>query len=226
MENLSYVNEAFEHPELPPRSETVSEKPSLKPGVMYPVVTQVEKTEPERGQWSNQLEFILSTVGYAVGLGNVWRFPYLAYVNGGGSFLIPYTIMLLFAGLPLFFMELALGQYSGQGPTRVYGRIAPAFKGLGFAMVVATAFVGVYYNVIMAWTLFYMFSGFQAELPWANCTELNSPNCGYTNSSVSPPEDYFNYVMLGLDESITWSNFGTMSWKLVREMILTWTDIL
>ena len=55
---------------------------------------------------------------------------YKAYTHGGGSFLVPYTFMLLFAGLPLFFMELALGQYSGAGPTRVFGRLAPIAKGL------------------------------------------------------------------------------------------------
>merc|ERR1711902_376030 len=102
------------------------------------VASVPEPEQPERGRWSNQFEFILSTGGYAVGLGNVWRFPYLAYQNGGGSFLLPYAIMLFFAGLPLFFMELALGQYTGQGPTRVFGRLAPAFKGLGYAMIAAT----------------------------------------------------------------------------------------
>ena len=151
-----------------------------------PEVKNVEEVdEEERGQWDNQCEFILSTVGYAVGLGNVWRFPYLAYTNGGGSFLIPYVIMLFFAGLPLFFMELALGQYSRQGPTKVFGRIAPVFQGLGLAMLGATFFVGIYYNMIIGWTLFYMFSGFTSELPWEGCTpNVSSHHCIEANRTI------------------------------------------
>jgi len=235
MENQAYVNDAFENGAnnksnnnfefAEKKAHHITDgQPSVFPTGTYPVISQVQDTPkpPERAQWSNQFEFILSTVGYAVGLGNIWRFPYLAYENGGGSFLVPYTIMLFFAGLPLFFMELCLGQYSGQGPTRVFGRLAPAFKGLGYAMLGATAFVSIYYNVIMAWTLFYMFSGFSETLPWSNCTAANSPHCGFDNSSVSPAEDYFNYVMLGRDESITWSNFGPMSWQLVLCLLGSW----
>ena len=67
---------------------------------------------PQRGTWTNQVEFFLSCLAYAVGIGNVWRFPYMCYKNGGGVFLIPYLVMLFLAALPMFYLELALGQFA------------------------------------------------------------------------------------------------------------------
>ncbi|XP_078067342.1 sodium- and chloride-dependent neutral and basic amino acid transporter B(0+)-like isoform X2 [Mustelus asterias] len=70
----------------------------------------------ERGNWSSKTDYLLSVIGCAVGLGNVWRFPYLAYKNGGGVFLIPYTLMLALVGIPMFFLESSFGQFASLGP--------------------------------------------------------------------------------------------------------------
>ncbi|RUS72522.1 hypothetical protein EGW08_019718, partial [Elysia chlorotica] len=85
--------------------------------------------EEERDTWSKKIDFLLSVVGFSVDLANVWRFPYLCYKNGGGAFLIPYTMMLLLGGIPLFYMELALGQFNKTGAITCWGAICPLFKG-------------------------------------------------------------------------------------------------
>ncbi|XP_046542266.1 sodium- and chloride-dependent glycine transporter 2-like [Haliotis rubra] len=125
----------------------------------------------ERGTWGGRFEFLLSCVGYAVGLGNVWRFPYLCYKNGGATFLIPYAIMLVIAGLPLFFLELAVGQFASEGPITVW-KVSPAFHGIGFAMVTISGMVSIYYNVIIMYAIYYMFVSFVSlddTVPWATC---------------------------------------------------------
>ena len=122
----------------------------------------------ERGNWSGRFDFFLSCLGYAVGLGNVWRFPYLAYKNGGGAFFIPYTIFLAFVGIPIFFMELSLGQYGSNGPVTCW-KFAPLFTGIGYGMVAVSALVAIYYNMIIAWAIYYLFSSFTSTLPWETC---------------------------------------------------------
>ncbi|XP_062131358.1 LOW QUALITY PROTEIN: sodium- and chloride-dependent glycine transporter 1 [Drosophila sulfurigaster albostrigata] len=143
-----------------------------------PDAATIEATEPERGNWTGRFDFLLSLLGYSVGLGNVWRFPYLCYNNGGGAFLIPFTIMLIIAGLPLMFMELSFGQYAALGPVAIYRRFCPLFRGLGTGMVIVSAIVMLYYNLIIAWTIFYMFASFRTQLPWQNCEpEWSTVHC-------------------------------------------------
>jgi len=138
-----------------------------------------EEEELDRGTWDNQCDFFLSCLGYAVGLGNVWRFPYLCYEHGGVTFLIAYLTMLLVSGLPLFFLELSLGQWAGKGPLKVFGRMAPIAKGLGYGMLMISFLVVIYYNLIIAWTIYYTFAGFTSELPWTYCGNgsLTSQDC-------------------------------------------------
>nr|XP_019942537.1 PREDICTED: sodium- and chloride-dependent neutral and basic amino acid transporter B(0+) [Paralichthys olivaceus] len=133
----------------------------------------------ERGNWASKREYILSTIGYAVGLGNIWRFPYVAYKNGGGAFLIPYFVMLVVAGIPLFFLESALGQFCSQGPINIW-RAVPLLQGVGVAMVMMTLIVSIYYNVILSYSLYYLFASFQSPLPWTSCFSWADSNCSNT----------------------------------------------
>ena len=112
------------------RADETIELPVVKSHPDTSTKMAIDKLElmPERGTWSSKLDFVLSVVGLAIGLGNVWRFPYLCYKNGGGAFLVPYITALILAGVPMFFMELALGQMLTIGGLGVF-KIAPIFKG-------------------------------------------------------------------------------------------------
>ncbi|XP_059833415.1 sodium- and chloride-dependent neutral and basic amino acid transporter B(0+)-like isoform X4 [Hypanus sabinus] len=122
----------------------------------------------ERGNWSSKTDYLLSMIGCAVGLGNVWRFPYLAYRNGGGAFLIPYTLMLAFAGMPVFFLESAFGQFASCGCIAVW-KAVPMLQGVGITMMIVVSFCNLTYNCIIAYSLYYLFVSFQSPLPWADC---------------------------------------------------------
>uniref|UniRef100_A0AAX7UXV9 Transporter n=1 Tax=Astatotilapia calliptera TaxID=8154 RepID=A0AAX7UXV9_ASTCA len=138
-------------------------------------------------QWGGKYEFLLSCIGYCVGLGNVWRFPYLCYRNGGGVFLIPYFIMLIVTGVPLFLMELSLGQYGAAGPITVW-KCCPLLKGIGIGMLCVSTLVCLYYNVIIAWTFYYLGSSFQSPLPWS------CENCSHSTGIGSTPHTTLNWI--------------------------------
>ncbi|XP_060600732.1 sodium- and chloride-dependent GABA transporter 1-like isoform X2 [Ruditapes philippinarum] len=138
----------------------------------------------EREGWKGTMDFILTCIGYAVGLGNIWRFPYLCYKSGGGAFFIPYVIFLCLCGIPLFFMETVYGQFSSLSPIAIWN-ISPMFKGVGIGMVIVSGLVCVYYNVIVAWTLYYLFMSFRAVLPWSTCGNWwNTDHCLDVERSV------------------------------------------
>ncbi|XP_078267992.1 sodium- and chloride-dependent neutral and basic amino acid transporter B(0+)-like [Rhinoraja longicauda] len=128
-----------------------------------------------RGNWSLKADYMLSAIGFTVGLGNLWRFPYLVYKNGGGAFLIPYAIMMTFTGIPMVFLESALGQFSSLGPLEAW-KVVPILQGLGIVSFSMAIIQATYYNAIIAYGLYYLFASFQFPLPWADCSSLWGPN--------------------------------------------------
>ncbi|MFD1213216.1 sodium-dependent transporter [Arthrobacter sp. GCM10027362] len=111
---------------------------------------------PPREVWSTRKVFILSAIGSAVGLGNIWRFPYVAYENGGGAFIIPYLVALLTAGIPLLFLDYAVGhRFRGSAPL-AFRRLTPRAEALGWWQVAICFVIAIYYAVIIAWAAMYM----------------------------------------------------------------------
>lgn len=123
----------------------------------------------QRESWSARSGFILAAIGSAVGLGNIWRFPYVSYENGGGAFFIPYLVALMTAGFPLLFLDYVIGQkYKGAPPT-AYRRLVRSAEGIGWWQVAVCTIIGVYYASVLSWAGSYMF--FALNQAWGDDTE-------------------------------------------------------
>ncbi|XP_018009290.1 sodium- and chloride-dependent creatine transporter 1 [Hyalella azteca] len=188
----------------------------------------------EREQWSSKFEFILSVIGFCVGLGNVWRFPYLCYKNGGGAFLIPYVVCALVGGVPMFFLEVGIGQFMSEGGISVW-KMCPLFRGIGYAAISVCNLLNMYYIVIIAWALYYFVLSFQSTLPWATCgnwwntaacvsdatnhstlAELRSMNITPRDSVV----EFWDNKVLQITDGV--DDMGGMVWPLFGCLIFCW----
>ncbi|WP_040667074.1 sodium-dependent transporter [Neisseria wadsworthii] len=121
----------------------------------------------QRETFSSRKAFMFAAIGSAVGLGNIWRFPYITYDNGGGAFIIPYLVALLTAGIPLLFLDYAIGhKYRGSAPL-AYRRMNKHFETFGWWQVLINVIISIYYAVIIGWaasyTYFAFFSGWGAD---------------------------------------------------------------
>ncbi|MEA2012043.1 MAG: sodium-dependent transporter [Verrucomicrobiota bacterium] len=124
-------------------------------------------SENKRSVWGTNFGFLMATVGSAVGLGNIWRFSYMAYENGGGAFLVPYIVALLVAGIPLMILEYALGHKEKGAPPLAFARHHKGWEWVGWWMpTVATVGIILFYSVIIGWSLNYFCYSF--TLKWGS----------------------------------------------------------
>ena len=112
----------------------------------------------KKGQWASSLGFILATAGAAVGLGNLWKFPYLMGKNGGFQFLITYLIFIAVLGLPVMITEMSIGRMTGKGPVQAYENLNPKSKIIGIMGILCAFIILSYYCVIGGWILKYIAS--------------------------------------------------------------------
>uniref|UniRef100_A0A8C8GX69 Transporter n=1 Tax=Oncorhynchus tshawytscha TaxID=74940 RepID=A0A8C8GX69_ONCTS len=213
--------------------DTLKPSPGKSPGTRPE--DEAEGKPVQREKWNSKLDFILSVAGGFVGLGNVWRFPYLCYKNGGGAFLIPYTIFLFGGGLPVFFLEVALGQYTSEGGITCWEKLCPIFTGIGYASIVIVSLLNIYYIVILAWGLYYLFQCFQPELPWAKCkNSWNTDRCvedtirknktlmlaANITNFTSPVTEFWERNVLSISSGI--DEIGEVKWDLALCLLGVW----
>ncbi|EDS33814.1 amino acid transporter Ag_AAT8 [Culex quinquefasciatus] len=192
---------------------------------------------PGRDQWGKGIEFLMSCIAMSVGLGNVWRFPFIALENGGGAFVIPYIIVLLLVGKPVYYMEMIIGQFSSRGSVKVYDCV-PALRGdyvllqcqfrkyfkidqackhsictlcIGYGQVLSIAIVSTYYASLMATTLKYLFESFQKILPWATCDERWAGFCIPSGGAGASAGDALNSTITAAALSASNATSAVMS---------------
>jgi len=125
-----------------------------------------ENETPKRETWGSNIEYYLGSIGFAVGFGSLWRFPYVVYANGGGVFLIPYTIFVVVLAFPLFYLESALGQMYQKSSPGCFEKAGKKYRGVGIAQIITSFSLGAFYNVLMAYSLIFLWESFTWELPW------------------------------------------------------------
>ena len=129
--------------------------------------TTVSVEQPKRQDtWTGQTGFLLAAIGSAIGLGNIWRFPGVAYTNGGGAFLIPYLVAILFVGIPMLWLDYALGHKFRGSPAWALRRIKAGGEFIGWFQVFVSFVILTYYAAVIAWGVQYTI--FSVKQSWGD----------------------------------------------------------
>ena len=156
-----------------------------------------------REVWPSRTSFVLAAMGSAVGLGNVWRFPYYCYKFGGGAFLIPYFVALFTTGIPIMILEYSCGHKFRTSAPVAFARIHRKWGWVGWFALLMSLIVMLYYMVIMAWSLMYMFKSF--DLAWGDNTS-----------------DHFLNDFLNLSNGPGDLHLGAWNWEIVFGLAIIW----
>jgi SNF family Na+-dependent transporter len=218
----------------------------LEPLTRDSTISNEENSNKKEFNYERPIEYWLIIIGYAIGYGSFWRFPYLVYSCGGGVFFIPFLIFFFLLAIPLFTLETLLGQVFKRGPVEVCGMIRKKFLGVGWASVVTSFIVSIYYAIILCWSVYFFFQSFIYPLPWSkeaailnnvamgnstlfhennNVTDL-STFTNYTNNDESNIEenfmnlDYFSKEVLKISEGIT--NMGSVNGGMALCLVITY----
>jgi neurotransmitter:Na+ symporter, NSS family len=167
--------------------------------------TTAAGTAPKRSreEFGGRWAFILAAIGSAVGLGNIWRFPYVAYENGGGAFVIPYLVALLTAGIPILFFDYAIGHRFRGAPPMAFRRMHRKAEWIGWFQVFICFVIGVYYAAIIGWAI--MYTWFSTDHAWGE-----------------DPEGYFfnDYLQMSTDPMPTFDFVSGVFWPMLAVWIV------
>ncbi|XP_068190814.1 sodium- and chloride-dependent GABA transporter 3-like [Antennarius striatus] len=192
-----------------------------------------QRRAEDRGQWASKTEYLLVVAGNVVGLGNVWRFPYLCYKNGGGAFLVPYVLLAVLYGVPLFLLETSIGQYTQEGFLTCWTKLCPLAQGVGYGHMIIKLFDSSFI-IIQAWALFYLIFSFSSQLPWATCentwntdnclslqtSDSNSINQTMLKNTTSAAVEFWERRVLGMSGGI--EELGSVRWELALCLLACW----
>jgi len=144
----------------------LSTKPAAGAGALNDGEVKIKSVGHEPEKFANQVEYWLSCIGFAVGFGNVWRFPYMCYSNGGAVFLIPYLMCLFFIAIPMYLIETAYGQLLDIKLHQRFGAMYQPLWAVSVCQVLVCFATCIYYITLMAWSFSFFFDSFKSPLPW------------------------------------------------------------
>lgn len=172
-------------------------------------MSDVGQESQARAQWGTKLGFILAAIGSAIGLGNIWRYPYVVYENGGGAFLLPYFIALITAGLPILILEYSLGHRYRQGAPATFHAISRRWEWLGWWQAAISFVISTYYVVILGWCLSFIWFSFGEQ--WGEDTGAFFIGDYLATSDGAAPTGFWDV--------------GGLQWKVLVPVAIAWAMV-